>query len=68
MDGIKVRRGGRPSAVFYSPNLPLSGRLTGKIRLTDTLVTGSTVVGEYIPPHFQFSTKAKTTDKIILIA
>jgi hypothetical protein len=66
MDGSKGRRGGRPTAVFYSPILPQSGRPTGKSGLTTTLITGSTAAGEAIPPHFQFSTRAKTTDKMKL--
>ena len=66
MDGSKYRRGGRPSAVFHSPNLPLSGRPNGKSGITTTLITGSTAAGEVIPPHLQFSTKAKTTDKMRL--
>jgi len=60
MDGSKGEQGGRPSAIFYSPNLPQSGRPTGKSGLTTTLITGSTALGEAIPPHFQFSTKAKS--------
>ena len=54
MDGIKGRRGGRPSAVFYLQNLPLSGRPTGKSGLTTTLITSSAASGEAIPPHFLF--------------
>ena len=68
MDGSKVRRGGRPSDVLYSPKLTLSGRPTGKSGLNTTIITGSTVTGEAIPPHFQFSTKAKTTNKMRLRA
>ena len=66
MDGSKGRRGGRPSDIFYSPNLTLSGRPAGNSGITTTLITGSTTAGESIPPHFQFSTKAKTTDKMRL--
>ena len=61
--GRKGRRGERPSAVFYSPNLPLSGRPTGKSGLNTNIITGSTVTGEAIPPHFQFSTKEKNPAK-----
>ena len=63
MGGSKGRRGGITIAVFYSPNLPLSGRPTGKSGLATTFITVSTAAGEAIPPHFQFSTKPKTTNK-----
>ena len=62
MDGSTGRRGGRPTAVFYSPMLAQPGRPTSKSGLTTTLITGSTAAGEAIPPHFQFSTKAKQDD------
>ena len=40
--------------------LPKSNRPTGKSGLTTSLITGSTAVGEAIPPHFQFFIRAKT--------
>ena len=62
MDGSNGQRGGRPEAVFYSPNLPQTGRATSKSSLTTTFITGSTAAGEALPPHFQFSTKAQTIE------
>ena len=62
MDG-SARRGGRPSVTFYDPNLPHSGKKTSKSSVTITFITGSTAFGEALPPHFQFSTKAKSDDK-----
>jgi len=62
LDGSGSAAGGRPSAIFYNPKLPLVGRATSKSALTTTLITGSYAVGEAIPPHFQFSTSAKSAD------
>ena len=62
MNSIKGRMGGRPSAVFYSPNLPLSVRPAGRSGLTTTVISSNTAAGESIPPHFKFSTKEKTND------
>jgi hypothetical protein len=66
MDGSKGEQGGRPLTIFYSPNLPQSGRPTGKSGLTTTLITGSTALGKAIPPHFQFLMKAKSDDTMKL--
>ena len=63
MDRSKGRRGGRTRTVFYSPNLPLVGRPTGKSGLTTTHITVSTSAEESIPPHFQISTKEKYPKK-----
>ena len=62
LDGSSGQRGGRPEAVFYCPGLPQTGRATGKSSLTTTMITGSTGLGEAIPPHFQFSTKAQSAE------
>ncbi len=62
LDGSGSAAGGQPSAIFYNPKLPLVGRATSKSALTTTMITGSNAVGEAIPPHFQFSTSAKSAD------
>ena len=62
VDGSQGARGGRPNVTFFDPRLPQIGRGTSKSSNTTTMVTGSTAAGEPIPPHFQFSTKAKNED------
>jgi len=59
MDGSSGARGGRPQVFFYDPRLPQVGRGVNKSGTTNTFITGSTAVGEAIPPHFQFQTKAQ---------
>ena len=63
MDGNKGGRGGRPSVVFYDPSLPKLGKRAVKSSLTTTMITGSNAIGEPLPPHFQFSTKATSGDR-----
>ena len=48
MGGSKFSRGRRPRAVFCSPNLPLSGRPTGKSGLTTTFITANKLTS--LPP------------------
>ena len=47
LDGSNGQRGGHPEAVFYCPSLPQTGRATGKISLTTTLITGSRHMGSH---------------------
>ena len=54
--GSKGNICGLPEVTFYNPNLPRTGRATSKSRQTMTMITGSTVAGEALPPHFQFQT------------
>ena len=63
LDGSSGRRGGRPSVSFFDPNLPRLGKAATKSSVTTTFISGSTAYGEALPPHFQFSTKAKTIEK-----
>ena len=58
LNGCSGNRGGKPEATFYNPNLPRTGRATGKSGKTTTMITGSTASGEALPPHFQFQTFA----------
>ena len=55
-------RGGHPEVVFYNPLLPQVGRGTSKSSLTTTMITGSSALGEALPPHFQFQTSAQTVE------
>ena len=63
LDGSNGQRGGRPEAHFYSPHLLQIGKAVSKYSQTTTSIAGSIASGEAIPPHFQFSTKAKTVEK-----
>ena len=62
LDGSNGSRGGRPEVTFFSPSLPIFGRGTSKTALTTTMIMGSSAAGEAYPPHFQFSTKAKSAE------
>ena len=55
-------RGGRPEVVFFNSLLPQLGRGTSKSSLTTTMITGSSALGEALPPHFQFQTSAQSED------
>ena len=63
LDGNQGRRGGRPSVSFFDPNIPQTGKTVSKSSVTYTLICGSSAAGEALPPHFQFSTTAKTEDR-----
>ena len=62
LDGSKCNRGGRPTVTFYSRTLPNVGKGTIKAGQSTTMIGGSTAAGEPIPPHFQFSTTAKSAE------
>ena len=57
------RRGGHPSVVFYDPNLPNPEKTVSKSSVSLTFIGGSNALGEARPPHLQFSTSAKTSDR-----
>ena len=59
LDGSKCNSGGRPEVIFYSPYLPNLGKATIKNSATTTLIAG---IGEPIPPHFQFQTRAQSVE------
>ena len=46
------RRGGRPSVVFYDPNLPNPGKMVSKSSVSLTFIGGSNALGEALPPHY----------------
>jgi hypothetical protein len=56
LDGGDGNRGGRPT------HFPQLGKATSKSALTTTMIGGSNVAGEPIPPHFQFQLSAQTPD------
>ncbi len=62
LDGGNGKQGGRPLIVYVGKNLPDSGKSFSKSSITVTMITGSTAASEAIPPHFQFSTAAKSED------
>ena len=57
------RRGGRPSVVFYDPNLPNPEKTVSKSSDSLTFIGGSNALGEALPPHLQLSTSAKTSER-----
>lgn len=61
-DQTDVQRGGRPSFVFYNPNLPRPGSATNKSSLSLTMIVGGTAAGEMIPPHFQLCTSSQNDE------
>jgi hypothetical protein len=60
LDGNNGNQGGRPVVTFYDKRFPQLGKSTSKSALTTTMISGSSVSGEPIPPHFQFQTAAQT--------
>ena len=44
---------------FFNLTLQVYHKQTSKLSVTITLIAGSSVAGEAIPPHFQFPTRAK---------
>jgi hypothetical protein len=62
LDQIDVQKGGRPSFVFYNPNMPRPGSSTNKSSLSLTLIVGGTAAGEMIPPHFQLTTDGQNEE------
>jgi hypothetical protein len=48
--------------VFFNLKLRQLGRGVLKSSLTTTMITGSSALGEALPPHFQFQTLAKSED------
>ena len=47
---------------IFDPRLPQPGKGTSKSLMTTTMITGSTVAGGALPPHFQFMTSAQTDE------
>ncbi len=52
--------------ILYDPRFPHVGQATSKSSLTTTMITGSNVSGDPIPPHLQFQSKAKTKEAMKL--
>ncbi len=48
---------------FVNGGLPAIGLAASKTSQSTTMITGSNALGEVIPPHFQFSTNAKSEDR-----
>ncbi len=66
LDGSTTNHGGHPEAVLYDPRFAQVGKTTTKSSLTLTMITGSNAVGDPIPPHLQYQTKAKSTEQMKL--
>ena len=63
LDGSQSKRGGRPLALVGDRNLKSTGIQAMKSSCSITFIGGSTAVGEPLPPHFQFPTKAKDPER-----
>ena len=48
--------------MFYDPNLPNNVKAVSNSSVSLTFIGGSNALGEALPPHFQFSTSAKTSE------
>jgi hypothetical protein len=62
LDEGNGNRGGRPTVTYFDVRFPQLGKATLKSALTTTMISGSTAVGEPLPPHFQFQTSAQTAE------
>ncbi len=62
LNGNSKQRGGRPSVTFFDGGLPSHGIVASKTSQSTTFITGSNSFGEVLPPHFQFSTNAKSSE------
>ena len=62
-DGSTGRTGGRPAVTFSDPRLPSVGKPSSKSSSSLTMIAGSTALGEGIPPHFQFPSRAQTEER-----
>jgi hypothetical protein len=60
LDGSMIGQGGHPPVVFEDPRLLQVGKPTSKSLQTVTMIAGSNALGEALPPHFQFTSSAKT--------
>ena len=67
-DGADGTPGGRPPHTLTVRHIPSTG--TGMHKSADggTLICGSNAAGEVLPPHLQYSTKAKSTDTMAIDA
>ena len=58
----KSNGGGIPAIIFYHRIFPQLGKETIKTSTAITMIGGSTVSGEPVPPHLQFTTKYKSEE------
>ena len=66
LDGTEGNRGGRRSVVFFNASMSRAGTPSSKSSVTHTMITSATASRESLPPHFQFSTRAKTDEHAII--
>ena len=62
LDDTTGSTGGRPPMVFTAPDVAGGTTSVNKCGYKTTIICGSTVAGEPIPPHFQFKSTAKTNE------
>ena len=66
LDGRKIQKGGRPAVIFYHRKLPQLRKAKIKTSTAITMIGGSIAAEEPVPPHFQFPTKAKSEETMIM--
>ncbi len=62
LDGSNGNCGGRPTATYCDLRFPQLGKATSKSALSTTMMSGSTVAGKPLPPHFQFQTAVQSAE------
>ncbi len=62
IDSGSGQRGGCLEIIYVERKLPQAEEATSKSSLTMTMIIGSSVSGEALPLHFQFSTTAKSDE------
>ncbi len=65
-DGGTGWRGGKPTIIYCRKNFPEVGKAVAKSSIIMTMIAGSTVAGEAIPPHFRFLTMAQSEETMQL--
>ncbi len=62
IDGSIQKKDGCPTVAFYDGSHLEHGLKASKSSQSTMPITGSTSAGEVLPPHFQFSTTAKSEE------
>ncbi len=62
LDGNSKQHGGQPTITFFDGGLPTHGIMASKSLQFITFITGSNAAGGVLPPHFQLTTNAKSSE------
>ena len=63
MDNTNGLRGGRKPMTFYAHDISGGGNMANKTSYSSTIICGSNVAGEALPPHFQLKTLATSDER-----